>query len=779
MSARIVAILFVLFGPSALADINVEILTVGLPGEGSSKYVYRGGCYAPLAVRLTLSNEQPRSVVIRIEQHDRDGDILTTDKMVGLTPDLKGVGRTHWLYFVPNPRSTAGTGEFSLQILDEDRNALEVMHNGEPTRKVSMPGSPEFLDESMFLVLSITDQTAGKIRTLSDHLDPGASAFAKPLRVAHIQPERVPDHWIGLEMVDAIVWDAADPTQLSVQQQQAMLNWVRRGGRLLIAAGGTSDELKKSEFKDYLPVRLEGVKAAKSLPAELPDATWGRQSGDDVPYARALQVARCVLRTSATPLVQSAAGTQTYLARMQIEQGSITFLALTLRDLFSAEGQPRDFFRRVLTLRRKSDVSEQQQMWGFPERVDLFARMNQFIGFERKTTTYMLIAILFIVVYVLAATGGSWFPLKSRNLLKHSWSVFFAVACAASLIGVLAVQAVQGVGKELHQLTILDTTVDTYGAAAHCYFGLKTSSYVQDVDVVLPQGPPDLDDAARSPHYLRPLSPGSNILETGSSFADTKRYASRPTKAQLSGVPIRATLKQFEGFWLGTMDGQISAKIGIVKQRRAGEPPFTPGSTITNKLGHDLVGCYLIEAQLDPDEDTLRGGRSQTMTVHPIGMIRDGEQVDVVQRLSNLSTAKRKYPQEHRLQDYQRGWVGGLKQSVTDFALKPFRQDPFGAGTDVQRAALLLTTFGEYEPRVDTSSSYRGVSTIELLQTASRWLDRSTEITRRNMLLVGFAPDQEGPVMLYSRRGNGKWSYLLPRKSMIVYRILIPAKREP
>ncbi len=762
----------------APADISVEVLTVGFAGEDA--LVYRGGSYAPVAVRLTLTNEKERQVFVHIEQYDRDGDILYADRMVTLTPDLKGPARPHWLYFVPNPEGTSGARRFTIQILDENGDAIEVAYNGRITRKLSLPNAPAVLGEKSFLVLSITTGTAGKIRTLSDYQNPDDSEFAKPLRVAHISPDLVPDHWIGLEMVDAIVWDAADPTALSSYQQQAILDWVRHGGRLFLAAGDTSDKLEHSEFRDHLPVEITGVKAMSVLPEELANATWGRESSSEVEYPRAMQVAQCELREGATPLVQSAAATQTYLAHMPVERGSVTYLALTLRDLFAVEGQPRDFFRRALVLRRKSDLSEQQGVWGLPIQIDLFGRMNQFIGFEAKTTIYMLIAILFVVVYIAVATAGGWFVLQKRNMLKHSWLVFFVVAAAASLISMMAVQTIQGVGRELHQLTIIDSTVNTYAAAAHCYFGLKTSSYVQDVAVLLPQGPPEHDESGRSPHYLRPLSPRIGSLEPGNRFADTKRYQAQPAKAQLSDVPIRATLKQFEGFWLGSMDGQMSADIRFRKPKQAGEPPFADGSTITNNLGHDLVDCYLIEAHLDPAENTLRGGRSQSITLHPIGLIQDGEQLDLVQRLSGLSTSKKEYPQDHKLQQYQKAWVDGLNSPTGSLRFGSFIQDPFRNLTDERRAIMLLTLFNEYEPQMDASGAqyYYGRGQIEILQTHGRWLDRSAELTRDTMLLVGFAPDDPGPAVLYSRRGKRKWSYSLPERAMTVYRITIPVDRE-
>ena len=65
------------------------------------------------------------------------------------------------------------------------------------------------LSRQHFLVLSVTDAglTAGKIREMSDYAKPEEAEYTRPLRVAHISSSRIPDHWHGLEMVDAIVHD--------------------------------------------------------------------------------------------------------------------------------------------------------------------------------------------------------------------------------------------------------------------------------------------------------------------------------------------------------------------------------------------------------------------------------------------------------------------------------------------------------------------------------------------------------------------------------------------
>ena len=170
------------------------------------------------------------------------------------------------------------------------------------------------------------------------------------------------------------------------------------------------------------------------------------------------------------------------------------------------------------------------------------------------------------------------------------------------------------------------------------------------------------------------------------------------------------------------------------------------------------------------------------MIVHPLGPLNDGGTVKLKPFFDGLSQGRgsKKYPADYELRDFHKPWVRDLRALTGNLSFAGFQQDPFRAITDVQRAIMLLTTFSEYEPPIDNSGggfNYGLSSRIELSQANSRWLDRSTDLTRRTMLLVGFAKDEEGPVMLYSRRGQGDWKYLLPDKKMTVYRFLIPVDR--
>ena len=70
----------------------------------------------------------------------------------------------------------------------------------------------------------------------------------------------------NLEMVDAVVWEAADATELTGAQLDALVTWVRQGGQLLIAASRTADTIAQSKhLADVLPVKIGKVQPQRLI----------------------------------------------------------------------------------------------------------------------------------------------------------------------------------------------------------------------------------------------------------------------------------------------------------------------------------------------------------------------------------------------------------------------------------------------------------------------------------------------------------------------------------
>ena len=86
------------------------------------------------------------------------------------------------------------------------------------------------------------------------------------LAAAHVEQEELPTSAIGYDALDVLVLNAPDFTNLSTEQQQAIVEWVRVGGNLLVWPGDTPIP-SSGPLLDALPCRI-GDTAVIELSAE-------------------------------------------------------------------------------------------------------------------------------------------------------------------------------------------------------------------------------------------------------------------------------------------------------------------------------------------------------------------------------------------------------------------------------------------------------------------------------------------------------------------------------
>ncbi|MCU0878085.1 MAG: hypothetical protein MUF06_09900 [Pirellulaceae bacterium] len=85
-----------------------------------------------------------------------------------------------------------------------------------------------------------------------------------PVALEIAEPSELPDHWLGYESVDTLVVAAGDGKFLlamSPKQRDALLEWIRLGGRMILAAGRSGDVLfaEDSPWRALAPGRLQEV----------------------------------------------------------------------------------------------------------------------------------------------------------------------------------------------------------------------------------------------------------------------------------------------------------------------------------------------------------------------------------------------------------------------------------------------------------------------------------------------------------------------------------------
>ncbi len=111
----------------------------------------------------------------------------------------------------------------------------------------------------------------------SEELPPGATTAALPqgapegYQVAYVGWEELPDSWLGWDGVDAVVIADTGSAAASAPALQALTQWVRLGGTIVLPGGALAPALVSGPLRDLLPMNVTGTRTLGDLGAV---ATW-------------------------------------------------------------------------------------------------------------------------------------------------------------------------------------------------------------------------------------------------------------------------------------------------------------------------------------------------------------------------------------------------------------------------------------------------------------------------------------------------------------------------
>lgn len=562
--------------PAGAQPVQGDVRSVGFRAAVPSEYVIRPGQWFPILVELTAQGTQAYDVELRCERVDLDGDrIAFVQPHVAVTPDV-GIKRV-WCYAVTLAESAGRPTD--VDIIGDD---------GALISSVSVPGFESISNDTQ-LVLDISDKRV----TGLNYVDSGQLGYSdwawgqrrfyRPICVARLPARDLPDRWYGLEAVDVIVWDEPDPQGLPNNLQlPALIEWVRNGGQLVIGIGPAWSKIQKSALADIMP--LTGNESAVEV-RELGRFAARYQGPAAGGFKTPISVAVGQPTSDALVTFQDRLPDRRNLnliALRCVGSGRVIATAARLRDLMGP-GVSRDLYHELLDLNRNEPAfNEKEAEQGVFGRGPLYLYDQPIaqIEFQRAASARTLAAFAFVAAYVLLSTYGAWVWLKRHTLTHVSWAAFAAIAVAASLLSLGAVGLSRGVAGTVHNFSFVDLEAGSTQARATTYFGYK-SNRRQRVDLSLPG----------DGNYLRPLAT-RDISEVA--YATPERYAAVTAEATLLATPMRATLKQFEGFWRGELDGSVRGS--LTADRRTGK--VTPQSWLQNDLDIDFIGGYLL--YIDP-----------------------------------------------------------------------------------------------------------------------------------------------------------------------------------
>lgn len=151
-----------------------------------------------------------------------------------------------------------------------------------------------------------------------------------------------------------LVWDEVDPTRLSPGQQQALIDWLHWGGRLIVNGPDSLDTLKGSFLDKYLPAEGDGSHNVTAATLRPWNAYWSRRAEgrtvEPLSPTTPWSAVRLKPRDGAVELL----GTAQLFYERSVGHGSILVsgVQLSQRDLVNWPGF--DSFLNAVILRRPS-----------------------------------------------------------------------------------------------------------------------------------------------------------------------------------------------------------------------------------------------------------------------------------------------------------------------------------------------------------------------------------------------------------------------------------------
>ena len=243
---RIVTLFFILSVSSAFSAIEFESVELGFDK------VYKRERWAPLRVVVTSHSEDFNGEIsVEVRNIFSDELIQTYATPLSLTRTDRQRRVIH--VFLPG---------VSSQL------SIKLVNHAEQTRisQELTPELPKPLTDLVILALTPSRDLLSRRDGKQIHDKEKGYTFA-----AYTDSKELPVHWKGYDSVDFFVIRGVSLVErrISKRQQQALLDWIQRGGTLLVSGGANLRQLRGSFLEPFLPVELGGLRRATQIPESM------------------------------------------------------------------------------------------------------------------------------------------------------------------------------------------------------------------------------------------------------------------------------------------------------------------------------------------------------------------------------------------------------------------------------------------------------------------------------------------------------------------------------
>jgi len=339
-------------------------------------------------------------------------------------------------------------------------------------------------------------------------------------------PTSLPRDWIGYSAVDVLVIREIVLRRISKTQQTALLDWIQRGGTLIVSGGSNYKYLRHSFIEPFLPVELKKPKQTEKIPTVLHKQLGFRNfSSNSNPFER--------IPFSPKPGCETLIETddQIYVAKRNFGDGQILCLTFDYNVMpFSAQQVGETFWSGLLSRHGKSPrhIVDRYAL-ALQHEAKIY---QQFLSTSVKagSTQVPLIKLLAIVlpIYLLSFGGFLFYfgrSLKSRDhdhrdralQQKRKARIYWIGGLLFVLLSLSTISVARNVlpnSVTADQLSILSVYPDRDRAHLQSYISVRATAHTE-TSIDFPKGTFIRHQETESPQKIGMLVQNSSIQLRG------------------------------------------------------------------------------------------------------------------------------------------------------------------------------------------------------------------------------------------------------------------------
>ena len=484
--------------------VEIEDVTFGF-NEG-----YKTGTWAPLTITVAGQDAFATSIGVPGQRIAETYLAVEVRSFSSNTPTqryatpLTGLQRKNFYIYCPKNAT-----ELVIELVPAPQSG-NIVSQDKVRRVMQEIALPTPLARKDFLVLVLAP-SGDKLKRFIDKKQLAAHDDAQVYVAYRSNATSLPRDWIGYSAVDTLVIREIVLRRISKTQQTAMLDWIQRGGTLIVSGGSNYKYLRHSFIEPFLPVELKKPEQTEKIPAVLHEQLgFQNVSGNSNPFER--------IPFSPKPGCETLIETddQIYVAKRNFGDGQILCLAFDYNAMpFSAQQVGEIFWSGLLSRHGKSPrhIADRYAL-ALQHEEKIY---QQFLSTSVKTgsTQVPLIRLLAIVlpIYLLSFGGFLFCFGRSKRKARIYWiGGLLFVLFTLSTIAVARHVLPDSVTAD--QLSILSVYPDRNRAHLQSYISVRATAHTE-TSIDFPKGNFIRHQETESPQKIGMLVQNSSIQLRG------------------------------------------------------------------------------------------------------------------------------------------------------------------------------------------------------------------------------------------------------------------------